>query len=98
MEGPTHSRAGGRARLALRLSLAYFAVSTALLVWPLYPALGNAIEPRILGLPWSLVYVLAVIIANAATLMILYVGRWIDAGEVDDADSEAPRAADEVRG
>ncbi|MEZ4453729.1 MAG: hypothetical protein R3B09_30015 [Nannocystaceae bacterium] len=99
MTEPKPRPPGSGGRLALRLGLAYFAVATASLVWPLYPALGNAIEPRVLGLPWSLVYVLVVIVANTAALMILYGGRWIDAGEVDDpvepAAGEAARV-DEV--
>lgn len=84
---PGAAAAVGR-RLALVLGLAYFAVATALLVWPIYPALGNAIEPRLLGLPWSLTYVLAVIVGNTAVLVILYAGRWIDAGEPELEDGE----------
>lgn len=60
---------------AVRLAPWYFVASTAALVWPLYPALGDAIEPRVLGLPWSLVYVLLVIAANAAVLIALYTAR-----------------------
>lgn len=60
---------------AARLAPWYFVASTAALVWPIYPALGDAIEPRVLGLPWSLVYVLLVIAANAAVLIALYVAR-----------------------
>lgn len=61
-----------------RLAIAYFIVSTAALVAPVYPALGNHIEPRVFGLPWSLVYVLGVIAANFAVLLWMYrrgVGR-----------------------
>ncbi len=61
-----------------RLAIAYFIVSTGALVAPVYPALGNQIEPRVLGLPWSLVYVLGVIAANFAVLLWMYrrgVGR-----------------------
>ena len=59
----------------------FFVASTALLVWPVYPVLGNSIEPRVLGLPWSLVYVLLVIVGNALVLTALYVARSIDAEE-----------------
>ena len=31
----------------------YFAVCAAALVWPVYSWLGNAIEPRVLGVPLS---------------------------------------------
>lgn len=73
-----------RARRWTRLAVAYFVVVTACLVWPVYPALGNAIEPRVLGLPFSLVYVLAVIALNTAALFGLYWARVIDAGELDE--------------
>lgn len=61
-----------------RLAIAYFVLSTIALVAPVYTTLGNAIEPRLMGLPWSLVYVLGVIACNFAVLGILYragVGR-----------------------
>lgn len=61
-----------------RLAIAYFTVSTGVLVAPVYTALGNRIEPRVLGLPCSLVYVLGVIAANFAMLLWMYrkgVGR-----------------------
>ncbi len=61
-----------------RLAIAYFVASAALLVAPLYTVLGNHIEPRVFGLPWSLVYVLGVIAANFAALAWMYrsgVGR-----------------------
>ncbi|HFE46146.1 MAG TPA: hypothetical protein ENJ18_11745 [Nannocystis exedens] len=72
---------GARARSATnwtRLGVAYFVLATALLVWPIFPALGNRIEPRVLGLPFSLVYVLAVIVANTLVLAALYGARVID--------------------
>lgn len=72
-------------RLATRLTLAWFVVSTALLVAPIYTWLGNAVEPRVLGQPWSLVWVLGVIAANTCVLAIAYRRRWID-----DAEADAP--------
>lgn len=75
------------ARLA-RLSPLFFLVSTATLVWPVYPLLGDHIEPRVLGLPWSLVYVLAVLALNTAVLTALYLGRAVDDRELDE---EGPR-------
>lgn len=71
-------RAPARARRIGRAALGYFALSALALVAPVYTTLGNHIEPRVLGLPWSLVYVLAVVLANAAVLAVLYVGRWVD--------------------
>jgi len=63
---------------ATRLSLLYFARATASLVWPIYPRFGNFIEPRVLGLPWSLVWVLIVITCNFAALALLFRLRVID--------------------
>jgi len=78
------------ARRWTRFGVVYFAVATALLIWPVYPALGNRIEPRILGLPFSLVYVLGVILLNTLVLAALYRARVIDADEGDSgAEGEA---------
>lgn len=70
-----------------RLAVAWFVLSAAALVWPVYPWLGNHIEPRVLGLPWSLVWVLLVIAANFVVLLLLYRWRVIDDRELDE---EAP--------
>ena len=71
-------------RLAARLAPLFFVVMTALLVWPLYPWLGNAIEPRVFGLPWSLAYVIGIIVVDAAALTALYLLRVVDAEEDGD--------------
>ncbi len=67
--------------LLARLAPLYFVATTLLLVWPLYPRWGDSIEPRVLGLPWSLMYVLAVVGLNTAALVGLYLGRVIPADE-----------------
>jgi hypothetical protein len=67
--------------------LLYFALSTAALVWPIYPWLGNRIDPRVLGLPFSLVWVLAIIASNFCVLLVLYRLRLIDDHEVDPGES-----------
>lgn len=73
-----------RSSWPLWLSLLYFALSVASLVWPIYPAVANRIEPRLLGLPFSLVWILAVIASNFVVLALLY-----RAGVIDDMeDSE----------
>ncbi len=54
------------------VAIAYFVAATLALIWPVYPWLGNRIEPRVFGLPWSLFYVLAIIFANALVLMWLH--------------------------
>ncbi len=70
--------------LLARVAPLFFIATTALLVWPLYPLLGNAIEPRVFGLPWSLVYVIGVIVVDAAALTALYLLRVVDAEEDGD--------------
>ena len=63
---------------ATRLALLYFSLATAALIWPLYPWLANSIEPRVMGLPFSLVWVLGVIVSNFGVLVLLYRTRAID--------------------
>ena len=77
-----------RRALGPRLAAAWFVLSTVLLVWPVYPWLGNHVHPRVLGLPWSLVYVLLVITMNFAALLLLYVFRVVDDREADEAAAE----------
>jgi predicted PurR-regulated permease PerM len=77
----TPTRPAYLARLAPLLSLLLFGTTTASLVWPLYPWLGNHVEPRILGIPWSLSYVILVIAVNTAALVALYMLRAVDASE-----------------
>jgi hypothetical protein len=67
-----------------RTAVGWFVVSTVALVAPVYTVLGNRIEPRVLGLPWSLVYVLLVVTVNTGVLAWLYLGRKVDAAEHDD--------------
>lgn len=84
------TRPSARSRTGVRIAraaLVYFALSTVALVAPVYTAFGNAIEPRVLGFPWSLAYVLGVVLLNATVLAVLYAGRWVDG---DDDDPEHP--------
>ena len=76
---------------ATRLSLLYFALATAALVSPIYPWLGNRIEPRVFGLPWSLTWVLIVIVCNFAVLLVLFRLRVIDDRGIDDGDESEGR-------
>lgn len=72
---------------ATRLALLYFALATAALVWPVYPWLGNRIEPRVLGLPFSLVWILVIITSNFCVLVLLYRLRLIDDLELDESET-----------
>lgn len=83
MNAPLHPRP--RPWWGARLALAWLLASTLALVWPVFPWLGNHVHPRVLGLPWSLVYVLLVIAANFVALVVLYRAR-----VVDDREHEAP--------
>ncbi|MBX7079316.1 MAG: hypothetical protein K1X88_09040 [Nannocystaceae bacterium] len=80
------SRSHGRARgpALSRAGLAFFVLSTAMLITPIYPWLGNHIEPRVLGLPWSLVYVLGMVAIDCLALAGLYVLRAVDHAELED--------------
>jgi hypothetical protein len=75
-----------RRSLGPRLAALWFLLSAAALVWPVYPWLGNHVHPRVLGLPWSLVWVLIVITANFGALLLLYWLRVVDDRELPDAE------------
>lgn len=68
-------------RLRTRLAAGYFLVLIALSIWPFYPAWGNHLEPRVLGLPWSIVYVLLIVLASFAGLVAFYLLRVVDGGD-----------------
>jgi hypothetical protein len=59
-------------RVLRHIAIGYFAVSAAFVVAPLFFWWGNFVNPRVLGMPWSLVSVLIVILANFAMLVALY--------------------------
>ena len=77
--------------IGARLALAWFVFSAALLVWPLYPWLGNHIHPRVLSLPWSLTWVLLVVATNFVVLLVLHRFRVVDDVELDEHEA-APRS------
>ena len=72
-----------------RIALAWFVLSTAMLVWPIFGWLGNHVHPRVFGLPWSLVYVLLVVAANAVVLGLLVRFRILDDREAEDFEEGA---------
>jgi predicted PurR-regulated permease PerM len=74
---------------ATRLALLYFALATAALVWPVSPWLGDRIEPRLWGLPFSLTWVLGIITCNFCVLLLLYRWRLIDDREIDEPGDES---------
>jgi heme/copper-type cytochrome/quinol oxidase subunit 3 len=70
-----------RRRTAARWGVVWFLISTLLLVAPIFTTYGNRVHPRVLGLPFALVYVLAVVALNFAVLVALFVTRAIDEGD-----------------
>lgn len=78
------------AKWVTRGSVLYFALATVCLVWPIYPRFGNSIEPRVLGLPWSLVWVLIVIGCNTVVLGLLLRSGLIDHRELTHSDTGEP--------
>lgn len=83
-----------RRKWAARLAALYFALASACLVSPIYPWLGNRVEPRVFGLPFSLSSILAVILANFVVLNVLYRLELIDARELE-LEPEAQGEGDE---
>ena len=85
-----------RRRWAL-VAVGYFLLALFSLIWPVFPAVGNTIEPRVFGVPWSLAYNLLVVVANTGVLVALYLSRSVDAGELDDdAGEPSPKTQPEV--
>ena len=54
------------------LLVLWCALTLAALVWPLYDWLGNSIDPLILGLPFSLAWVIGWALATFAALSAYY--------------------------
>lgn len=59
----------------------YFAIATLALIHPLFTWLGNRVEPRLMGLPFSLVYVLGWIGLNSLVLTWMYRARIVQTEE-----------------
>lgn len=65
MSNPLHPRA------KIAIGIAFVCLATS--IWPIYPLLSR-IEPRILGIPFSLVAIIAVLLILFSTLVWLF--RW----------------------
>ena len=64
-----------RARHAL-LAL-YVAICIAALCWPGYAIFGNSVEPRVLGVPFSLAWVVAWVLLTFVVLAVFHFsGEW----------------------
>jgi hypothetical protein len=61
-------------RTALRNALLglWVVVCLAALVWPVYAKLGASIEPRVLGLPWSLIWVVGCCCASFVAVLLYH--------------------------
>ena len=64
-----------------RLAAIWFVASAMLLIWPVFHWIGNHERPFVLGQPWSLTYVLGIVLINFVVLLALYWARWVDAEE-----------------
>lgn len=53
----------------------------------MYPAWGNHIEPRVLGIPWSFAYVLLVIASNFVVLSLAYRARIVEEDASEDGSA-----------
>ena len=62
-------------------AIVYFVIATAFLVWPLFPLLGNRVEPRIFALPFALAYVLGFVVLDFLVLLACYRLRVVRAEE-----------------
>lgn len=89
----------GRRRRVYRAVLVFYLAATAGLVWPVYAAFGG-IRPVVLGIPFSLFYVIVWVVASFLVLLGLYLweGRLEGDGEDrgaaaggDGPDPSAPR-------
>jgi hypothetical protein len=56
-----------------RAVLVYFVLVFAAMIWPVYPFFAG-IDPRVLGLPFSLFYQVLLLVLSFAVLLALY--RW----------------------
>jgi len=60
----------------------YVLVCLAAQTWPVYDRFGNSIEPYVLGLPWSLAWVVGWVTLTFVALAIYHVtGRQREAGD-----------------
>lgn len=59
----------------------YFVIATLALIHPIFTYVGNRIEPRLMGLPFSTVYVLLWIGLNSFVLTWMYRSRLLEAEE-----------------
>lgn len=90
----------GRRRRVYRAVLAFYLAATAGLVWPVYAAFGG-IRPAVLGIPFSLFYVIVWVVASFLVLLGLYLwegrleGAGEDPGAAADGDGPDPSAPGE---
>lgn len=69
------SRLTPRERRTYRAATGFFVLLFFGLIWPIYP-LFSGIYPRVLGVPFSLAYVVGLVLLSFAVLLALF--RWDD--------------------
>ena len=55
------------------------------LIWPIYPLFAG-IRPRVLGIPFSLAYVIGLVLLSFTVLVALF--RWEERQGTEDSDSQ----------
>ncbi len=74
----------GRVTLRHLLFAIYAVVCLAAMTWPGYAIFGNSIEPYVLGLPFSLAWVVGWVILTFLVLLTFYATGNDDAGREGD--------------
>jgi TRAP-type C4-dicarboxylate transport system permease small subunit len=87
---PTRLERGAR-RVYRAATLFYLLLFVALL-WPVYPRFSG-IEPRVLGLPFSMVYVIGGVLLSFAVLWALFTWENRRAGSPDSPEPDVDRQA-----
>lgn len=78
-------RAAGRAPF-VAVALFYFVLFAAV-IWPVYPAFAT-IEPRVLGIPFGMAYVVAALVLSFLALLGFYLWEGSDRGASPDLDGD----------
>lgn len=91
MYGPRRSRRRPGRRVYGGVALFYGLLFLAV-IWPVYPIFAR-IEPRVLGLPLSLAYVVAALVLSFAVLLALYLWEGADEEEARSPWRRADRGS-----
>jgi hypothetical protein len=90
MTDPTHRRPARNRSRAYAAVILFYLILFFAVMWPVYPRFSS-IEPRVLAMPFSLAYVVGVLVLSFSVLLGLYL--WEGGGRHDalTGDDEAGR-------